>query len=66
MTSTGHLLKFIMTVFNDEIQPAAYTDLIEEQSGKVSFNEALKRAPTTHAYPLSSVSGASGGICKPF
>lgn len=58
------LLEFIMTVrpvFSDEIQPAGYSDLIKEQSSEVGFNEALKRAPTTHAYPLSSISGASRG-----
>lgn len=56
--------KFIMTaclVYSNEIQPAGYSDLIKEQSSEVSFNKALKRVPTTHAYPLSSISGASGG-----
>lgn len=47
-------------------RPAGYSGLIKEQRSEVSFNEALKRGPTTHAYPLSSISGASGGICKPF
>lgn len=58
-------LKFIMTVwpvFSDEMQPAGYSDLIKERRSEVGFNEALKKAPTTHAHPLSSISGASGGF----
>lgn len=66
---TGHpAFKFIMTVcfvFNDEIKPTGESDLIKKQRSELSFNEALKKAPTTHAYPLSSISGASGEICKP-
>lgn len=56
----------VRPVFSDEIWPASYSDLIKERSSEVSFNEALKKAPTTHAYPLSSISEASGGICKAF
>lgn len=59
-------LLWLYTALSDEIQPAGHCDLIKEQSSEVGFNEALKRAPTTHAHPLSSISGASGGICKPF
>lgn len=52
----------VRPVFSDEIQPAGYSDLIKQQSSEVGFNEALKRTHTTHAYPLSSISGASGGF----
>lgn len=65
------LLQFIITVLYSLFsvmkysQQAALTSL-KSRVVKFGFNEALKWAPTTHAYPLSSISGASGGICKPF
>lgn len=43
-------------------QQATLTSL---KRSEVSFGEALKRAPTAHAYPLSPISVASAGICKP-
>lgn len=60
------LLRFILTGCSDETQPAGHFDLIKRAEQWSQFQWGFKGAAATHADPLSSVSGASGGIISLF